>query len=272
MVGVPVAKALIRTLGYATELPGRKSSISGVYCKNSYEKGGASPPPFSNGLCGRRGPFQSQNRRLPAQKLYCVTSSSRQPCFKNPAGRPRRSKTPRSCRSSPASGRPEVVNDHISAEPKGLRKLVGHPRPQVEYSTELKRPRMCLRTRSEIFDFEPELGLKRSQTKPEIPGMVLSDRHTTTPNNYGPLSACFDEDPKLLNYEIAQPRYVQTNLSHKFVGTKLKHKIQYLPCRNRPQNVDPLRNMTIRTLPGIPLERGDQGKKQKLSLNKAGPC
>ena len=59
------------------------------------------------------------------------------------------------------------------------------------------------RIRPEIFDFDP--GLKRSQTKPKIPGTVPTDRHTTIPNDSGPISACFDDDPKLLNCEIAPP-------------------------------------------------------------------
>ena len=78
-------------------------------------------------------------------------------------------------------------------------------------SAELKGPRKLLRIRPGIFDFEPELGLKRSQTKPKIPGTVPTDRHTTIPNDYGTISACFDDDPKLLNCEIAQPRTVEVD-------------------------------------------------------------
>ncbi len=51
------------------------------------------------------------------------------------------------------------------------------------------------------------MGLKRSQTKPKTPGTVPTDRHTTIPNDSGPISACFDDDPKLLHCEIAQPRF-----------------------------------------------------------------
>ncbi len=56
-----------------------------------------------------------------------------------------------------------------------------------------------------IFDFEPNLGLKLGQTKPKIFGTVPTNRHTTIPKDYAPISACFDVDPKLLNCEIAQP-------------------------------------------------------------------
>ncbi len=56
-----------------------------------------------------------------------------------------------------------------------------------------------------MFEFCPDLGLKRSRDKPEIPGTVPTDRHTTIPNDSGPISACFHKDPKLFNSEIAQP-------------------------------------------------------------------
>ncbi len=50
--------------------------------------------------------------------------------------------------------------------------------------------------------FEPELGLNLIQTKPKISGTVPANRHTKIPNDAGPTSARFDDDPKL----IAQPR------------------------------------------------------------------
>ncbi len=58
---------------------------------------------------------------------------------------------------------------------------------------------------SEIFDFQPDVGLKRSHTKPKIHGTAPTERHTTIPNDSGPISSCFDEDPELSNCEIAQP-------------------------------------------------------------------
>jgi hypothetical protein len=63
-----------------------------------------------------------------------------------------------------------------------------------------------LRNWPEIFDFEAELGFKRSQTKPRIHCTVPKNRHTTIPNASGPMSAWFDDDLKLLNCEIAQLR------------------------------------------------------------------
>ena len=77
---------------------------------------------------------------------------------------------------------------------------------RVPHSAELKGPRKLLRIRPGIFDFEPDLGLKLGQTKPKISGTVPTNRHTTIPNDSGPISACFDDDPKLLNCEIARPR------------------------------------------------------------------
>ncbi len=50
------------------------------------------------------------------------------------------------------------------------------------------------------------MGLKRRQTKPKINGTVPTNRHTTIPNDDGPISASFDDDPKRPNCEIAQPR------------------------------------------------------------------
>ncbi len=49
----------------------------------------------------------------------------------------------------------------------------------------IKEPRTFERIRPEIFDFEPECGLKRGRTAPKIPGTVAGDRHTTIPNDSG---------------------------------------------------------------------------------------
>ncbi len=68
--------------------------------------------------------------------------------------------------------------------------------PACFVSAELKGPRTLLRIRPGIFDFEPDLGLKRRQTKPKIHGTVPTDRRTTIPKDSGPTSsgsrpACF---------------------------------------------------------------------------------
>ena len=57
-----------------------------------------------------------------------------------------------------------------------------------------------------VFDSEPGLGLKLGQSKPTMPGTVPTDRHTTIPIDSGPIpAALFDDDPELLNSEMAQP-------------------------------------------------------------------
>ncbi len=79
-------------------------------------------------------------------------------------------------------------------------------RPTRNHSAERRGPPKCLGIQPEIFDFEPDLGLKLCQITPEISGMVPTNRHTTIPNDSGPTLACFDDDPKLLRCEITQPR------------------------------------------------------------------
>ncbi len=76
-------------------------------------------------------------------------------------------------------------------------------------SAELQGARQLLRTRPEIFDFEPDSGLKLGQTKTKISRTVPTNWHTTIPNDSGPGSACSDDDPKLLNCGIAQPSWRQ---------------------------------------------------------------
>jgi hypothetical protein len=64
-----------------------------------------------------------------------------------------------------------------------------------------------------VFDSEPGLGLKLGQSKPTMPGTVPTDRHTTIPINSGPIpAALFDDDPELLNSEIAQPNRFMAKL------------------------------------------------------------
>jgi hypothetical protein len=72
-------------------------------------------------------------------------------------------------------------------------------------SAELERAPKTLRIRPEIFDVEPDLGQKLGQAEPKIPSTVPRDGQRMTPNDYGPISACFDDDPKRLNCELAQP-------------------------------------------------------------------
>ncbi len=56
--------------------------------------------------------------------------------------------------------------------------------------------------RPEIFNFEPELGLKLGQNKPTTSGTAHTDRHITMPSDSGPMSVCFHDGPKLLHCEM----------------------------------------------------------------------
>ncbi len=103
------------------------------------------------------------------------------------------------------SGKPRIPgsrgNIYLGA---GLGRFWPAKRRQRPVLAELQGPRKPFRIRPEIFVFEPDSGLKLDQTKPVLSGTVPTNRHTTIPNHSGPISACFDDDPKL-NCEIAQP-------------------------------------------------------------------
>ncbi len=72
-----------------------------------------------------------------------------------------------------------------------------HENVRCPFSAELKEPGQLSRIRPEIFEFEPEFGLKLGQTKPKISGTVPTKHHTKIPNDSGPISTCFDDDPNL---------------------------------------------------------------------------
>ena len=81
------------------------------------------------------------------------------------------------------------------------------PSPSFSLSLSLKP------TIQGVFDSEPGLGLKLGQSKPTMPGTVPTDRHTTIPIDSGPIpAALFDDDPELLNSEIAQPNRFMAKL------------------------------------------------------------
>ncbi len=79
--------------------------------------------------------------------------------------------------------------------PRTLRPLARH------YSAELKGHRKLVRIQPGIFDFEPDLGLTLGRIKPKISGSVPTNQHTTIPNGSGTISACFDDDLKLLRMD-----------------------------------------------------------------------
>ncbi len=56
-----------------------------------------------------------------------------------------------------------------------------------------KRAPKLFRIRPEIFDVDPDLGLKLGQTKPEISGALPTNRHTAIPNDSGPSSGNLPE-------------------------------------------------------------------------------
>ncbi len=83
-----------------------------------------------------------------------------------------------------------IYKDSIpKAQKRGLRAVPG-------------RPPKLLKFRPEVWDFDSQLGLKLGQTEPKMSGTVPTNRHTTIPNDAGPIAACFHNDPKFLNCEI----------------------------------------------------------------------
>ncbi len=53
---------------------------------------------------------------------------------------------------------------------------------------------------------------KPDEGKPKMPGAVPTTRHKPMPIDFGPVSGCFDRDPKLLHREIDQPGKVGVRL------------------------------------------------------------
>ncbi len=103
-------------------------------------------------------------------------------------------------------------------------------RPLDVTSAELKGPRKLFRIWSGVFDFEPDLGLKLSPPTPKIPDTIPTIRHRTTPNDCGPISSCFDDDPKPFNCEIAQPS--DRGGVARARGNDGKPRRQRGPCKN----------------------------------------
>ena len=66
-------------------------------------------------------------------------------------------------------------------------------------------PGQFVRIRPQIVDVGPKSAPKPDEAKPKMPGAVPTNRHKPIPTDFGPVSGCFDHDPKLLNCEIAQP-------------------------------------------------------------------
>ncbi len=73
------------------------------------------------------------------------------------------------------------------------------------YSAELKGPRTLLRIRPGIVDLEPKSAPKPHKAKPKMAGAVPTNPPKPMSIDFGPVSGCFDHNPKLLNCEIAHP-------------------------------------------------------------------
>jgi hypothetical protein len=170
-----------------------------VLRQNPVEKvGGEAPPPFPAGFVAGGVRLIPKKRRSPARKLHCVTEnrSSILKELQTPDGPlpSRENKSDSNVRSMLGSYLWKLLWPFFW-------RALGRRREQKTRlnSAELKGARTLLRIRTGIFDFEPDLGLKLGRTKPEISGTVPTNRNTTVPNESGPISASFDDDPKLLN-------------------------------------------------------------------------
>ena len=75
---------------------------------------------------------------------------------------------------------------------------------QRKKTAELNGPGKLLRIRPNIVDVGPKSAPKPDEAKP---GAVPTNRHKPIPIDFGPVSGCFDHDPKLVNCEIAQPTF-----------------------------------------------------------------
>ncbi len=117
---------------------------------------------------------------------------------------------------------------------------------QAQNSAELKGPRTLLRIRLGTFDFEPDLGLKLGQTKPNISGTVPTHRHTRIPNDSGPISAGFGEDPNTVKTEEGPRTFlrvrpgifdIEPGLGLKRGHTQPNIRVVFEPCRRRRQGL-----------------------------------
>ena len=70
------------------------------------------------------------------------------------------------------------------------------------FPAELKGPGNCLRIRPKMIDLGPKSAPKSDEAKPNMPGAVPTNKHKPIPIDFGPVSGCFDHDPKLFNCEI----------------------------------------------------------------------
>ena len=63
-------------------------------------------------------------------------------------------------------------------------------------------PGQFLRIRLKFADVGPKSDPKPDEARPRTPGAVPTNRHKPSPIDFGPVSGCFHNDPKLLNCKI----------------------------------------------------------------------
>jgi hypothetical protein len=72
-------------------------------------------------------------------------------------------------------------------------------KPAITGSAELKGARKTFKDPAGNLRFRAGIGPERKQSQAQNTRQVPRNRHTTIPNDSGPASACFDDDPKLFN-------------------------------------------------------------------------
>ncbi len=107
---------------------------------------------------------------------------------------------------------PAVPEPHDALQGYFSKQEVVHPAEGEPATGDPARTRLSnrgqeklVRIRPGIVDLRPKAVPKPDETTPKMPGAVPTNRHAPIPIDFGPVSTCFDHDPKLSNCEIAQP-------------------------------------------------------------------
>ncbi len=128
---------------------------------------------------------------------------------------------------------------------RGLDEVGHHDSAEQRAPQTFKDPAGNLRFRA---GFGSKAGPNEAQTIRQVP----TNWHTTIPNDSGTISACFDEVPKLLNCEIAQPRFGRG-------GSPRAHK--------RTRSADPGFEYECRERPAMMRQRGSAIRGQLYSIH-----
>ncbi len=180
------------TLCFAIALPGRKSGFRAGFRPDSNRETSKSARPAGEPILNVS---QLESGRNPARTPDVRPGST---IAQHRVG-PGRSATRRLERSPPG---PECHRHGADVES-------WHNPSETNLDRAKGRAPNALRIRPEIFDLEPDFGLKRNQTKPEISGTVSTNRHTTIPNDAGRLRHVSTTIRNFWNCELAQPRQGQ---------------------------------------------------------------